>query len=96
MADVSIEAGSPRAVTAKRRNTKPSVSAKEPGAKTLRVQLHIGERTVERLRVHTALSHRNDSRVVEEILCGWLARYGKGRELFPPEDLEGGLEVPTE
>ena len=96
MSQNGIEAGIPRVGTAKRRSAKPSGSAKQPGTKTLRVQLHLGARTVERLRVHTALSHRNDSKVVEEILSGWLARYGRGRELFPAADLEGGPEIPQE
>lgn len=94
----SPEAGKrPRGGTAKRQSAKPSGSAKRPGAKTLRVQLHLEEQTVERLRVHTALSHRNDSSVVGEILLSWLARYGKGRELFPAPSREPGedlLELP--
>lgn len=79
------EAGRPRAGAAKRQGAKPAGGAKRPDTKTVRVQLHLGERVVERLRVHTALSHRNDSAVVGEILLSWLGRYGKGRELFPAE-----------
>lgn len=72
-----------RSESTKRQDAKSTGSAKKADVKTLRIQLHIEEQTVERLRVHTALSHRNDSAVVGEILLSWLARFGKGRELFP-------------
>jgi hypothetical protein len=44
--------------------------------------LHLGEQTAKRLGVHATLVGRNASRVANEILSGWLARYGKGREIF--------------
>lgn len=80
---------------ATRQSAKPAGSGKRSSAKSTRVQFHLPERIVERLRVHTALSHRNDSAVVGEILLSWLNRYGKGRELFPEEaDLGGAGEFP--
>ncbi len=81
------EAGRPRGVVSRRQGAKTPGGAKRPGAKvaTSRVQLHLGEKTVERLGVHCSLSHRNLSAVADEILSAWLARYGKGRELFPSE-----------
>lgn len=87
-----------RGGTVKRQAARPSVSARKPSAKTLRIQLHLEEQTVERLRVHTALSHRNDSSVVGEILLSWLARYGRGRELFQPPEGAGEdlLESPDD
>jgi hypothetical protein len=66
--------------TAKRQNTKPPVSGKKPAS---RVQLHLGEQTVQRLGVHCSLVGRNASRVADEILSTWLGRFGKGREIFP-------------
>src|SRR5262245_30780491 len=86
MSDVNMEARPvvrPRGGTARRQGAKPSGGAKRPGAQTLRVQLHLGGQTVERLRVHTALCHRSDSAMADEILLGWLSRYGRGRDLFP-------------
>jgi hypothetical protein len=54
--------------------------------------LHLGEQTAKRLAVHAALVGRNSSRVADEILAGWLGRFGKGREIFtdPPEGEVGG------
>lgn len=85
MSEVSQEASRPRGVAPKRQGAKVPGGAKRPATKTVRVQLHLEERVVERLRVHTALAHRNDSAVVGEILLSWLGRFGKGRELFPAE-----------
>jgi len=48
----------------------------------VRSQLHLGETTQKRLAVHAALVGRNASRVADEILAGWLARFGRGREIF--------------
>lgn len=80
------EAGQSRKGATKRQAAKSPGGAKQSGTKTVRLQLHLMGQTVERLRVHTALSHRNDSRVADEILASWLTRYGKGRELFDGED----------
>jgi hypothetical protein len=44
--------------------------------------LHLGEQTVKRLGVHCSLVGRDRSKVADEILSGWLARFGKGREIF--------------
>jgi hypothetical protein len=44
--------------------------------------LHLGENTVKRLGVHCSLVGRDRSTVADEILSGWLARFGKGREIF--------------
>jgi len=51
--------------------------------------LHLGETTSKRLAVHAALVGRNASRVADDILSKWLARYGQGKEIFPPLDLDG-------
>jgi hypothetical protein len=40
--------------------------------------------------VHCSLVGRERSHVVEEILSGWLARYGRGREIFDVP--EGAVE----
>ena len=56
--------------------------AKKPADKSARIQLHLGEQTAKRLNVHAALVGRNSSRVADEILSGWLGRFGKGREIF--------------
>jgi hypothetical protein len=34
------------------------------------------------MTVHCSLVGRDRSKVAEEILSGWLARFGKGREIF--------------
>jgi hypothetical protein len=64
--------------------------AKRADTKTVRSQLHLGEQTQKRLAVHAALVGRNASRVADEILSGWLARYGRGRELF---DSPAGVDL---
>jgi hypothetical protein len=62
-------------------------SAKPPVAKTTRQTLHLGEQTVKRLGVHCSLVGRDRSAVADEILAGWLARFGKGRAIFDsPEE----------
>lgn len=68
---------------------------KRPALKTLRVQYHLGEKTVERLGVHCSLVHKSQSSVVEEVLTAYLARFGRGRELFPTvkDDLSGQEDV---
>ena len=87
----------PRGGTAGRQGARPSGGARRPGAKTVRLQLHLGGETVERLGVHASLVHADKSRVVEEVLLGWLSRYGRGRELFGrAEGLEGGEGPPGE
>lgn len=100
MADTDLGAGErPAGVTARRQNTKPSVSAKRPRAKTARIQLHLGETTVQRLAVHAALVGRNQSRVADEILTSYLERYGKGKVVFgEPVDSpdQGEADAPTE
>ena len=75
-------------VSARRHGAKPTGSAKRSNTKTVRVQVHLGATTVERLGVHAALSHADKSKVVDTILCAWLARYGKGRDLFGPPDAD--------
>lgn len=83
MDQADLVAGSPAAVVSKRRSTKTPGSAKRPETKTVRSQLHLGEMTVKRLGVHCSLVGRNASRVADKILGDWLARFGKGREIFP-------------
>ena len=82
MSEAGLEAGSPRAVVTRSRGTKTPGGAKRPAVATTRVQLHLGETTAKRLSVHAALVGRNASRVADEILIGYLARFGKGREVF--------------
>jgi hypothetical protein len=47
-----------------------------------RQTLHLGEQTVNRLGVHATLVGRDRSAVANEILLAWLARFGRGREIF--------------
>jgi hypothetical protein len=82
MSEVSLEAGHRPAGAARHRGGRPPGSARRPAAGTVRTQLHLGEQTAKRLAVHAALVGRNASRVADEILAGWLARFGKGREIF--------------
>ena len=82
MSEVSLEAGKPAGGAARHRGAKPPGGAKKPADKTARIQLHLGEQTAKRLNVHAALVGRNSSRVADEILSGWLGRFGKGREIF--------------
>lgn len=82
MSEVSVEAGGKPAGEARRRNTKPPVSAKRKAEKSQRLQLHLGEKTVQRLGVHCSLVGRNQSREAERILLRYLSREGRGRELF--------------
>jgi hypothetical protein len=65
---------------------RPPGGGKRPGPKTARRQFHLSERTAQRLGVHCSLVDRNESAVVEEILGSWLARFGRGRELWASED----------
>ena len=44
--------------------------------------LHLGEQTAKRLAVHSALVGRNQSREADRILSRFLAREGRGPELF--------------
>jgi hypothetical protein len=82
MSEAGLEAGQRPAVAARHRSVKPPGGAKRPDTKTVRVQLHLGETTSKRLSVHAALVGRNASRVADEVLSGWLGRFGKGREIF--------------
>ena len=72
------------------RGAKPPSGAKRSATTTVRVQLHLGEQTAKRLAVHAALVGRNASRVADEVLAGWLSRFGKGREIFT-DHLAGGV-----
>ena len=86
-------------VSARPKGARPTGGAKRPPTKTVRVQLHLGATTAERLGVHAALSHKDKSKLADEILTGWLARFGKGRDLFGPADpdlLGSEAEAPTE
>ena len=82
MSQTGIEAERVRAAVTKHRGAKSPGSAKRIDTKTVRVQLHLGETVSKRLSVHAALVGRNASRVADEILDGWLCRFGKGREIF--------------
>ena len=79
-----------RGVTARSKGAKPPGGGKRADTKTVRVQFHLEERTVERLGVHCSLVGRDRSKVAEEILSGWLARFGKGREIFT-DPVAGGV-----
>jgi hypothetical protein len=82
MSDVSLEAGRSAGVVSRHRGVKAPGGGKRPETKTVRQQLHLGEQTAKRLAVHAALVGRNASRVADEVLAGWLTRFGKGREIF--------------
>lgn len=84
MEEHGLVAGSPRPVVSRSRGAKTPGGGKQSGPKTVRQQLHLGETTVKRLNVHCSLVGRNASKTADEILLGWLARFGKGRELFAP------------
>src|SRR3954447_12328846 len=81
-------AGNARKGAAKRQGAKPLGGGKAPAAKKLRQQFHLGEQVVQRLGVHCSMSHRDKSALVEEVLTSWLARYGRGRELFPAGEVD--------
>jgi len=82
-------AGNKPAGEARRRSTKPPGGAKRGAEKSQRLQLHLGEKTVQRLGVHCSLVGRNQSREAERILLRFLTREGKGRELFDqPGDVD--------
>jgi len=93
MREVSREAGRPAGVTPKHRGAKVPGGAKRPDTKVVRTQLHLGENTVKRLGVHCSLVGRNASRVADEILAGWLSRYGQGREIFDQPDSHGDVDI---
>lgn len=85
-------------VSAKPRGDKPTGGAKRPDTKTVRVQLHLGATTVERLGVHAALSHKDKSKIVETVLARWLESNGMGWEVFAhiePARMEPEAEAPT-
>jgi hypothetical protein len=82
MGKVSQEAGHRPAIAPRHRGAKAPGGAKRADTKTVRVQLHLGEQVAKRLSVHAALVGRNSSRVAEEILAGWLSRFGRGKEIF--------------
>jgi hypothetical protein len=86
MSEVSLETGHRPVSAPKHRSAKVPGGTKQPVAKTARQTLHLGESTIKRLGVHCSLVGRDRSRVADEILSGWLSRFGKGREIF-----EGGL-----
>jgi len=82
MADLSSEAGRIPARAAGRKAARPQESARQPAEKTTRIQLHLGEQTVKRLRVHCALAARNESKEANRMLLRFLTGEGWGRELF--------------
>ena len=82
MSDHGQSAERVRPVVPKLNRAKTPSSAKKPDTKSVRAQLHLGENTVKRLGVHCSLVGKNQSKTADEILLGWLARFGKGREIF--------------
>jgi hypothetical protein len=84
--------------TPRRQGAKASGGGKQQATKKVRVQFHLGVRTMERLGVHCSLAHSNNSAVVEKVLSKWLRDNGKGREWlnFPDEEAsEGPATDPT-
>lgn len=88
MSDDGSVATGKAAVETRRKSAKSPVGAKRAADKSVRLQLHLGESTVKRLGVHCSLVGRNQSREAERILLRFLAREGKGRELFASDDLD--------
>ena len=82
MGQVSRERDRQPAGTTRRQGTKSLGGARPAVAKTTRQTLHLGEQTVKRLGVHATLVGRDRSAVANEILLAWLARFGRGREIF--------------
>jgi hypothetical protein len=82
MGQVSRERDHRSAGAPKRQVAKTLGGAKPAVAKTTRQTLHLDEQVVERLGVHCSLTHRDRSSVANEILTTYLARYGRGREIF--------------
>jgi hypothetical protein len=68
--------------TSKHKSAKTLGSTRAPAAKVARQTLHLDEMTVKRLGVHCSLVGRDRSAMANEILAGWLARYGHGRQIF--------------
>lgn len=95
MEENSQEAGKPRVRAPKRQATKSSPAPKRQADTVRRVQLHLSATTVRRLAVHCGMVDRNQSRVADELLSSWLARWGKGKEMFPPLD-PGESDVPVD
>ncbi len=87
-------AGSKPAGEVRRRNTKPPGGAKRGAEKSQRLQLHLGEKTVQRLGVHCSLVGKNMSKEAERILLRYLTREGRGREVFG--DASGEADPDTE
>lgn len=75
-------------IATKRPSPRPSGKPAAPASKQRRVQLHLDANTVERLGVHAALVNRDKSQVVNAILLSYLGRYGKGKEIFAPVDVD--------
>ena len=97
---VSKERDRQPASAIRRQGAKSLGSARLPVAKTTRQTLHLGEQTVKRLGVHATLVGRDRSAVANEILAAWLARFGRGREIFESpagadldDRLDGGADV---
>lgn len=76
------EASSAGGGPAKRQRAKPTKEAKRPGGKVSRLQVHLPEQVVKRLGVHCALKGTSWSAEASRILLQYLAREGRGRELF--------------
>jgi len=82
MSETGIGVERVRSVVTKHRGARSPGGVKRAGAKTVRIQLHLGERVPKRRSAHAALVGRNAPRVANDILGGWLCRSGKGREIF--------------
>jgi hypothetical protein len=66
----------------RRRGAKPPGGVRRGAEKSQRLQLHLGEKTVQRLGVHCSLVGKNLSKEAERILLRYLTKEGRGRELF--------------
>jgi hypothetical protein len=69
------------AETATARRPAATASRRVPEAK-VRMQLRFDRKTAERLGVHCSLTRRHESHEVERIVCDYLSRHGRGKELF--------------
>jgi hypothetical protein len=73
----------------KHRGVKVPGGGKRPATSTVRQQLHLGAETVQRLGVHCSMVGKDRSKVADEILSGWLVRFGRGRGAFDSPDPVG-------
>jgi plasmid stability protein len=83
-----LGAGMASGGSVRRKGAKPSKAAKPPGGKVARLQLHLPDSVVKRLGVHCAMKGTSWSAEAARILLQYLAREGRGRELFKDDSSE--------